>query len=162
MEDAIKERISATKNTRIICRSGSPINLKDLEIASPHSARSIIILAEGEGADPDTHVIKSVLAITNNPNRRDRPYHIVTQIHDSKNMDVVEMLGAKDNVQTILTTDLIARVVAQTSRQSGLSIVYTELMNFKAEGEGGQGEGVPSPRPYFLSLSCSVARPMRS
>lgn len=128
MEDEINDRIEDTKNTRIICRSGSPIDLNDLELGSPHTARSIIILSEG--ADPDTHVIKSVLAITNNPNRREAPYHIVTQIHDQKNMDVVKMLGAKDNVQAILTTDLIARVVAQTSRQSGLSIVYTELMNF--------------------------------
>ncbi|MEK6752906.1 MAG: NAD-binding protein [Chloroflexota bacterium] len=128
MEDAINDRIEDTKNTRIICRSGNPIDLNDLELGSPHTARSIIILSEG--ADPDTHVIKSVLAITNNPNRREAPYHIVTQIHDQKNMDVVKMLGAKDNVQAILTTDLIARVVAQTSRQSGLSIVYTELMNF--------------------------------
>lgn len=128
MEDAINERISDTKNTRVICRSGSPIDLTDLEIASPHTARSIIVLAEGE--DPDTHVIKSVLAITNNPNRREEPYHIVTQIRDQKNMDVVKMLGTKDVVQPILSNDLIARVVAQTSRQSGLSIVYTELMNF--------------------------------
>ena len=128
MEDAINERIPDTKNTRIICRSGSPIDLTDLEIASPHTARSIIILADG--ADPDTHVIKSVLAITNNPNRRAEPYHIVTQIRDPRNMDVVKMLGTKDIVQPILTNDLIARVVAQTSRQSGLSLVYTELMNF--------------------------------
>ncbi len=128
MEDAINDRISDPKNTRIICRSGSPIDLTDLEIASPHTARSIIILADG--ADPDTHVIKSVLALTNNPNRRAEPYHIVTQIRDPKNMDVVKMLGAKDLVQPILTNDLIARVVAQTSRQSGLSLVYTELMNF--------------------------------
>lgn len=128
MEDAISARISDTKNTRIICRSGSPIDLTDLEIASPHTARSIIILADG--ADPDTHIIKSVLAITNNPNRHAEPYHIVTQIRDPKNMDVVRMLGTKDIVQPILTNDLIARVVAQTSRQSGLSLVYTELMNF--------------------------------
>jgi voltage-gated potassium channel Kch len=128
MEDAIAERITDTKNTRVICRSGSPIDLTDLEIASPHTARSIIILSEGE--DPDTHVIKSVLAITNNPNRRAEPYHIVTQIRNPKNMDVVRMLGEKDVVQPILTNELIARVVAQTSRQSGLSIVYTELMNF--------------------------------
>jgi voltage-gated potassium channel Kch len=128
MEDAINDRIPDTKNTRIICRSGSPIDLTDLEIASPHTARSIIILADG--ADPDTHVIKSVLAITNNPNRHAEPYHIVTQIRDPKNMDVVKMLGTKDRVQPILTNDLIARVVAQTSRQSGLSLVYTELMNF--------------------------------
>ncbi len=128
MEDAIYDRIPDTKNTRIICRSGSPIDLTDLEIASPHTARSIIILADG--ADPDTHVIKSVLALTNNPNRHAEPYHIVTQIRDPKNMDVVKMLGTKDIVQPILTNDLIARVVAQTSRQSGLSLVYTELMNF--------------------------------
>jgi len=128
MEDAINDRIPDTKNTRVICRSVSPIDLTDLEISSPHTARSIIILADG--ADPDTHVIKSVLAITNNPNRRAEPYHIVTQIRDPKNMDVVKMLGTKDIVQPILTNDLIARVVAQTSRQSGLSIVYTELMDY--------------------------------
>ncbi|MCX6057828.1 MAG: NAD-binding protein [Chloroflexi bacterium] len=128
MEDAINERIPDTKNTKVICRSGSPIDLTDLEIASPHSARSIVVLAEG--ADPDTHVIKSVLAITNNPNRHAQPYHIVTQIRDPKNLDVVKMISAKDTVQPILTNELIARVVAQTSRQSGLSLVYTELMNF--------------------------------
>lgn len=128
MEDEIKERIPDTKNTRVICRSGSPIDLTDLEIVSPHAARSIIVLPEG--ADPDTHVIKSVLALTNNPNRREEPYLIVTQIRDPKNMDVVKMLGARDQILPILTNDLIARVVAQTSRQSGLSVVYTELMNF--------------------------------
>ena len=131
MEDAINDRIPDTKNTRIICRSGSPIDLTDLEIASPHAARSIIVLADG--TDPDTHIIKSVLALTNNPNRRAQPYHIVTQIRDPKNMEVVKMIGTKDLVQPILTNDLIARVVAQTSRQSGLSIVYTELMDFSGD-----------------------------
>ena len=128
MEDAINERIPDTKNTRIICRSGSPSDMTDLEIASPHSARSIIVLSEGE--DPDTNVIKTILAITNNPNRRSEPYHIVTQVRNQQNLDVIKLLSVNDTVQPILTTDLIARVVAQTSRQSGLSVVYTELMNF--------------------------------
>jgi Trk K+ transport system NAD-binding subunit len=43
------------------------------------------------------------------------------------------MIGTKDLVQPILTNDLIARVVAQTSRQSGLSLVYTELMDFSGD-----------------------------
>jgi voltage-gated potassium channel Kch len=128
MEDALRERVPDTKNTKVICRSGSPIDLTDIEIASPHTARSIIILPEG--SDPDAHVIKSVLALTNNPNRREEPYHIVTQVREPKNIDVVRMVGQRDIVQPVLTNDLIARVVAQTSRQSGLSIVYTELMNF--------------------------------
>jgi voltage-gated potassium channel Kch len=129
MEDEIRERVEVKGKTRIICRNGSPIDPNDLEIASPHSAKSIIVLPP-ENNDPDTDVIKTVLAITNNPNRRTEPYHIVTQIRHAKNMDVLKLVGEKDNVQAVQTGDLIARVVAQTSRQSGLSVVYTELMNF--------------------------------
>jgi voltage-gated potassium channel Kch len=129
MEDEIKERVQVRGRTRIICRSGSPIDPNDLEIANPHHAKSIIILPP-ENSEPDTDVIKTVLAITNHPNRHKDPYHIVTQIRDAKNMDVLKLLSENDKVQAVLTGDLIARVVAQTSRQSGLSVVYTELMDF--------------------------------
>ena len=129
MEDEIKERVEARGKTRIICRNGSPIDPNDIEIVSPHAAKSIIVLPP-ENNDPDTDVIKTVLAITNNPKRHAEKYHIVTQIRDPKNLPVLKMVGANDHVQAILTGDLVARVVAQTSRQSGLSVVYTELMNF--------------------------------
>jgi voltage-gated potassium channel Kch len=129
MEDEVRDRVQMVGSTRVICRSGSPIDLTDLEIANPHAAKSIIILPP-EGSDPDSYVIKTVLALTNHPNRRAEPYHIVTQIRDPKNMGVIKMIGVKDKVLAVLTGDLIARVVAQTSRQSGLSVVYTELMNY--------------------------------
>ena len=129
MEDEIRERVKVRGKTRIICRSGGPIDPNDIEITSPHAAKSIIVLPP-ENSDPDIDVIKTVLALTNNPDRRAEPYHIVTQIRNTKNMDVLKLVGEKDNVQAVLTGDLIARVVAQTSRQSGLSVVYTELMDF--------------------------------
>jgi ion channel POLLUX/CASTOR len=129
MEDEIRERVETRGETRIICRSGSPIDPTDLEIASPHTAKSIIILPPENGT-PDADVIKTVLAITNNPNRRAEPYHIVTQIRDERNMKLLQMVGGNDHVQAVLTGDFIARIVAQTSRQSGLSVVYTELMDF--------------------------------
>ncbi|MBV6449529.1 MAG: hypothetical protein MHPDNHAH_00240 [Anaerolineales bacterium] len=129
MEDEIRERVEVKGKTRIICRNGSPIDPNDIEIASPHEAKAIIILPP-ENDDPDTDVIKTALAIANNPNRRAEPYHIITQIRHAKNMDVLKLVGEKDKLQCILTGDLIARVVAQTSRQSGLSVVYTELMDF--------------------------------
>jgi voltage-gated potassium channel Kch len=129
MEEQIRERVEEKGNTRVIVRSGNPIDLNDLELGSPHNARSIIVLPP-ESDEPDSYVIKTVLALTNNPNRRAEPYHIVTQIHSRKNLDVVKMISSNDKVLPLLTGDLIARVVAQTSRQSGLSVVYTELMNF--------------------------------
>jgi voltage-gated potassium channel Kch len=129
MEDAIRDRIEDARNTRIICRSGNPMDLTDLEIASPHTARSIIILPP-ESDDPDSYVIKAVLALTNNPNRRAGRYHIVTEIRDPKNMEVIRLVSEGDDVRAVLMGDLIARVTAQTSRQSGLSVIYIELLNF--------------------------------
>src|SRR5688500_2254741 len=129
MEDEIQDRVEVRGKTRIICRHGRPIDPNDLEIASPHAATSIIVLPP-ENEDPDTDVIKTVLAITNNPKRRAEKYHIVTQIRHAKNLYVLKIVGAHDELQAVLTGDLIARIVAQTSRQSGLSVVYTELMDF--------------------------------
>jgi ion channel POLLUX/CASTOR len=132
MEDEIRERLEVRGRTRIICRSGNPIDPTDLEIASPHTAKSIIILPSENDA-PDADVIKTVLAITNNPNRRAEPYHIVTPIRNERNMKLIRMVTGNDHVQAVLTGDLIARIMAQTSRQSGLSVVYTELMDFDGD-----------------------------
>ncbi len=128
MEDEIATRFPTTKNTRIICRTGSSLDLDELEIANPHEARSIIILAP-EGSQPDIYVIKSILALTNNPNRKSEPYHIVAEINQSENMEAARLVGGKEAV-LIQPRDLIARVIAQTCRQSGLSAVYTELLDF--------------------------------
>ena len=131
MEDEIKSKITNTKNTKIICRSGSIIDLGNLEIVNPHDARSVIILAP-ENNDPDISVIKTILALTNNPERKKEPYHIVAEISSHRNREVAEMIGSGE-VTLIHTEDLISRVIAQTCRQSGLSIVYTELLDFDGD-----------------------------
>ncbi|HKV06999.1 MAG TPA: NAD-binding protein, partial [Thermoanaerobaculia bacterium] len=128
MEDEIRDNVGDTKNTRIICRTGTPLDLSDLEIVNPHQARSIVILAP-ESEEPDSEVIKSILALTNNPHRRPEPYHIVAEIADLRNLEVARMVG-KEEAQLIATGDLISRIIVQTSRQSGLSVVYTELLDF--------------------------------
>jgi ion channel POLLUX/CASTOR len=128
MEDDIRAKFPDTKNTRVICRSGNPLDLDDLAVAAPHEARSIVVLAP-EIENPDIHVIKSVLALTNNPDRRDSPYHIVAEIRDTHNLEAAHLVGG-DEAVFVQGGDLIARVTAQTCRQSGLSVVYTELLDF--------------------------------
>ncbi len=129
MEDEIAAQIESTGKTKVVCRTGSPLDISDLEIVNPHDARSIIILAPTDSSDPDSEIIKTILALTNNPNRRKDPYHIVAEIADPKNLAVARMVG-KDEAEMIVTGDLISRIIVQTSRQSGLSIVYTELLDF--------------------------------
>jgi voltage-gated potassium channel Kch len=128
MEDEIREKIGDLKNTQIICRSGNPSDIDDLEIVNPHASRSIIILAP-ENNDPDAQTIKTILAITNNPNRREQPYHIVAEIKQERFMEVAKIIG-KDEIELLLTDDLVSRIMVQTCRQSSLSVVYNELMGF--------------------------------
>lgn len=128
MEEEIRDKVGATGNTRVICRTGNPIDLHDLEIANPHQARSIIILSPDEDA-PDSHVIKSILALTNNPRRRPEPYRIVAEIRDARNMEAAHLVG-RGETQFIQTDDIIARITVQTSQQSGISLIYTELLDY--------------------------------
>ena len=131
MEDSIYDHVPDTKHTRVICRTGSPISLVDLDIVSLPTARAIIVLSP-DSSNPDADVIKTILAITNAANRRPEPYHIVAEIRDPRNMDVARMVG-KDEVELVLVGDLIARIIAQTCHQSGLSVVYTELLDFEGD-----------------------------
>src|SRR5690349_19033485 len=128
MEDDIRAKFPDTRNTRVICRSGDPLDLDDLAVVDPHGARSIVVLAP-QTEKPDIHVIKSVLAITSNPDRREGDYHVVAEIRDPRNLEAAELVGGKEAV-FVQGEDLIARVTAQTCRQSGLSVVYTELLDF--------------------------------
>jgi voltage-gated potassium channel Kch len=129
MEDEIKAEVGKTGKTKIICRTGDPMNLTDLEISNPHTARSIILLGPEGSPDPDADVIKTALALTNNPNRNAAPYHIVGELDDSANLEAATLVG-RDEAHWVLGDDLIGRITVQSCRQSGLSVVYSELLDF--------------------------------
>jgi|LauGreDrversion4_2_1035121.scaffolds.fasta_scaffold52519_2 voltage-gated potassium channel Kch len=130
MEDEISMKVIDFKNTKVVCRTGNPIDLTDLEIINPHTAKSIIILSPEGMEDPDSLMIKMILAITNNPQRRPESYHIVAEIRDPKNIEVARLVG-KNEVSFILMEDVLSKIIAQTCRQSGLSVVFNELLDFK-------------------------------
>ena len=122
MEDTIRAQVGPTGKTRIICRTGDPMDLAALPIVNPTGARSVIVLAADE-EDPDAQVIKMTLAITNNPQRRATPYNIVGVIRDTRNMAAAHLAGRKQ-ARFVNTGDLVSRIIAQTCRQSGLSLIY--------------------------------------
>ncbi len=131
MEDAIRSKLPDSMGTRIVCRTGSPIDMTDIALVNPARARSFIILSPS-AADPDAQVIKSVLALTNNPDRRVARYHIVAELQQQRNVEVIKMI-APEEVRPVLVDDLIARITVQTCRQSGLSAVYNELLDFEGQ-----------------------------
>lgn len=129
MEDEIADKVADLKNTQIICRSGDPTDLFDLSIVNPQACRSIIVVSPEGVDDPDSQVIKTVLALTNDPKRREERYLIAAELRDARNAEVARIVGG-DEVQLVLADDLISRIVVQSSRQAGLSAVYSELLDF--------------------------------
>jgi voltage-gated potassium channel Kch len=132
MDDAIRDHFPTSGNTKIITRSGDPMSLGDLELANPDGARSIVILAPEGSDDPDSAVIKTTLALTNNPRRTGDKYHIVGELQDPANTEIANLVG-RDEAHWVLASDLISRITVQTCRQSGLSVVYTELLDFDGD-----------------------------
>ena len=132
MEDAIKERVGRIGKTRVIVRSGDPMSLADLEIASHSTARSIIILAGDEAENADLVTMKTALALVNNPNRPGQQYHIVAELQELENLERAQLVSAKE-VKWILAGDVMSRIMVQTSRQSGLSQIFLDLLDFDGD-----------------------------
>ncbi|MBJ7521068.1 MAG: hypothetical protein JHC84_15320 [Solirubrobacteraceae bacterium] len=131
MEDAIRDKVADLRGTRVVCRTGSSIDLHDLAIVNPQDARAIIVLSPEED-EPDASVIKTILALTRGPGRREEAYHIVAEIQDARNLEAARLVGG-DEAVLVDKSETIARIIVQTARQSGAAAVYTELLDFDGD-----------------------------
>jgi Trk K+ transport system NAD-binding subunit len=120
MEDEIRAR---TRDSRIICRSGSPVVPSDIDRMNPEQAQCLIVLAP-PGDDADEQVIKTILAI-----RARSASRVVAAIGCHGNMAAARKAGG-DGVQLLDVDDLTGRWIAQTALQPGLSLVFTDLLRF--------------------------------
>lgn len=128
MQELLSIHVPERHSTRIVVRNGNPSDSTALQMVNLPDAKSIIVIRP-EQDDPDMAVIKILLAVVNDNQRRTSPYHIVAEINDPKNIAVARIIS-RDEIELIATGELIARITAQTCRQSGLSIVYTDLLDF--------------------------------
>jgi voltage-gated potassium channel Kch len=130
MEDRLRHRLGTTGNTRLVCRTGTPLDLADLEMVNLNGARSIIVLApEGLSAeDADAYVLKVLLAINRGPAFRGRRHHVVAAVRDGRNRAVARLAGG--DAVVIDGDDISARLIVQTARQSRLSVIYHDLLDF--------------------------------
>jgi voltage-gated potassium channel Kch len=130
MEERLRRRIGDTGRTRVVCRTGSPLDLADLAITNLNDARSIIVLAPQEVSveDADAFVVKTLLAVYRGPAFSPYPHHVVASVRDGRNRAVAQL--ASDGAVIVDADDISARLVVQTARQSGLSTVYTDLLDY--------------------------------
>ncbi|HPR34133.1 MAG TPA: hypothetical protein PKY64_00535 [Anaerolineaceae bacterium] len=131
MIESINEKLPPKCTTRIVCRNGSPIDQISLNLLNLNSAKSIIVISP-QSDDPDAEVIKTCLAIIRNPNRQNKDFHIVAELREAKNLPVAEIVGGNE-VEWVLSENIIAKMIAQTCFQPGLSTIFTDLMDFSGD-----------------------------
>lgn len=162
MEEEIVKRIGFKSSRRVICRRGRSLDSTDLHMVSIETSKSVIILSP-ETENPDAETIKTILAIskdgrlrTSLPSSkgsgkvdncltsnievmgnvegycRGADYHIIAEIQDPKNESAAKVAG-RNEVEIVFAHSTISKIIAQTCRQPGLSVIYEELLNFDGD-----------------------------
>ncbi len=136
MDEFLRTMFKDRRNTRVVTRSGPTASIEALGRVNASEARSAIVLATCDVASPlterlesDAKVIKSVLALDALTAERDE-FIIVAEVFEPRNREVVHDISPH-HVVVVDAEEILAKVMVQTSRTSGLSIVYAELLSFE-------------------------------
>ncbi|MEO1248083.1 MAG: hypothetical protein AAFX56_20590 [Pseudomonadota bacterium] len=135
MDDVLRLRVPELVTTRLVTRSGDVSSLTNLDMVSLESASSVIILASCEETDSDdlksssdAKAIQTVLATMGNADD-DEDFSVIVEIFNPTHRDIVRS-SFPEHVVTVNTSDILAKLLVQTSRSVGLSVVYNEILSF--------------------------------
>lgn len=135
MDDALRLRLKERMTTRFVSRSGSVSTLSNLDLVSLENAKSVIILANCEDTDTaeqksasDAKAIQTVLAAVSRIGTNTE-VSIVVEIFNPTYREIVTS-SFPNNVVTVNTSEVLAKLLVQTSRSEGLSVVYSEMLSF--------------------------------
>ncbi len=129
LEDEILRRVGSLGKTKLVVRSGRPMSRTDLNIVSIGTASAVIILSPDFSEDADTFAIKTCMAVRSLESPPSLETSIVGEIRDSSNIDAAELVS-EGSVHWVLVEEIVNRLIVQTCRQSGLSSVFTDLLDF--------------------------------
>jgi voltage-gated potassium channel Kch len=129
MEEQINAKVArAVRRGIVLCRTGDPLDPLDIAMMNPAEARAVVILSP-DSAHPDAEVIKTMMALAKQAEGRGGAYRIAAEIRDRKNLEAARLAGA-GAARLVYADELIARIIVQSCRQSGMSGVYLELLDF--------------------------------
>lgn len=136
MDDALRLNIPDSMSTRLVTRNGNVSNFANLDMVSIERAKAVIILADCNDTDSaakksisDAKAIQTVLATTGLGTQGDEDFCIIVEIFNPTHRQIISSTFP-DNVITVNTSDILAKLLVQTSRSVGLSVVYNEILSF--------------------------------
>ena len=126
LEQYIRDNIDVPNNIKIICRTADICDPADLEKLAPEKAKVIII-----SPTTDERTVKSLLAVSMLINDDTHSKVRVGAIVSSDDYRFPPTIASKHNVTTLQTNNTLAKIIAHSCTQPGLSEVFREIFNFE-------------------------------
>lgn len=130
LEMEIKEGMSREElaGTKVVCRSGSPLHSYDLQKVSCSTARAVIVLSEPNNPDAaDATTLRVVLSLKGL--RQTLEGYIVAECQDVDNAPLIQLVGGS-SVETVVSHDMIGRLLLVAMHEPGLAKVYRTTLGF--------------------------------
>lgn len=126
IEQDLKDNLEIPKNVRIICRTVDITDPVSLEKCSIETCRTVII-----SPTDDMRTIKSVLAVSTLLKEKNVSGIRVNAIISKNEYRFPPSLAKDNNILTLQTNNIMAKMVAHSCTQTGLSEAFREIFNFE-------------------------------
>ena len=126
MEESIHDNIEIPANIRIICRTVDIFDPATLEKLSLETCRTVII-----APTDDIRTMKALLAVSTIINSSDNDKVRIGAIVSKDEYRFPPTIASQHNVTTLQTNNTLAKIIAHSCTQPGLSEVFREVFNFE-------------------------------
>ena len=118
------------KGTSVVFRQGSRLMVGDLDKVSVHTAKAVVVFSNSnvDSDKADAEVLQVVLNLSN----LDLKGHVVAEVKDKDNEALIHLIG-RGNVETVVSHDVIGRLMLMSVRQPGLAEVYGSVLGFDGD-----------------------------
>ena len=136
IEDTIEHTVSdmgGMRGTKIVIRIGDYTLMPELAKVGVEKARAIVIQAPGGNADrADSSTLRAVLSLRALQIKMKTAFRgcIIAELRDIDNQLLIQTVGGKD-VLTVVSHDIIGRIMIKSARNPGLADVYEGLLGFE-------------------------------
>jgi hypothetical protein len=135
IENVIKhsiDELGGNKGTKVVIRIGDYTLMAELAKVGVDKARAIVVQAPAGNADKaDSSTLRAVLSLRALQIKMgDFRGSIIAELRDIDNQLLIQTVGGKD-VLTVVSHDIIGRIMIKSARNPGLADVYEGLLGFE-------------------------------
>lgn len=126
LEQELKENLEVPKNFKLLCRTVDVTDPASIEKCSVETCRSVII-----SPTDDFKTFKAILAVSSYMKEKNVKDVRINAIVSKNEYSFPPSMAETHNISTLQTNNVLAKMIAHSCTQAGLSETFTEVFNFE-------------------------------